>query len=173
MKKKIAWVTADYFLDCDIDLIAELVDEYHIDWNIVLPMKNSRFSKEQLEEMDTLKKINKVFWLERYRLRDIKNIVFYWRILRHLKRRNPDVIYINIQGFPYLAFLCFFLLDRKNTIFAVHQAQVHEGMKFKKITTLYFRFLYSWFSYFHLFSKTQTEIFKRKYKKKKESLQFH
>jgi glycosyltransferase involved in cell wall biosynthesis len=48
----------------------------------------------------------------------------------------------------------------------VHQAQVHEGMKFQLITKLYFKFLHAWFNHFHLFSDSQAEIFKQKHPNK-------
>lgn len=164
--KKITWLTADYFIDCDIDIISELKDEYNIEWHIVLPNTNSRFTQDNIQNRDSLNGVKMHFWFEKYRKRDISNILFYWKLLTNMKKQKSDFFYINIQGFPYFAILGFLLLNRKSTIMAVHQAQVHEGMKFKFITKAYFKFLYSWFENFHLFSNTQAEIFHSKYPKK-------
>nr|WP_321356182.1 glycosyltransferase family 4 protein [uncultured Draconibacterium sp.] len=161
--KKISWVTADYFLDCDIDLIPKLNEKYQIVWNIILPVTNNRFSQVQINKNNSLKSTVKIFWSEKFRRRDARNIAFYWKLLKQIKKQQPDLVYINMQGFPYLAFIVALLLKRRNTIFAVHQAKVHEGMQFQTITKLYFHFLYSWFNNFHLFSKSQADIFKSKY----------
>lgn len=168
MKKvnKITWLSADYFIDCDIPIIKSLKKQYEIEWHIILP-QNGRFSKDQIDEFEELKDIKKIFWSNNFRYRNIRNVFLYTKILKQIKNNNYDIIYINIQGFPYFAFISAIFLDRNKTIFAVHQAMVHEGMNYKLITSLYFSFLYNWFIHFHLFSKTQAKIFKQNYLNKK------
>lgn len=39
-------------------------------------------------------------------------------------------------------------------------------MKYKKLTSIYFKLLYSWFSYFHLYSESQAKSFREKYSNK-------
>jgi glycosyltransferase involved in cell wall biosynthesis len=131
-----------------------------------LPTKHNRYTVSDINQFPGLKKINKFFYLTDLRHRNIKNITFYWNLLKKIKRQNPDIVYLNLQGFPFLAPICGLLLNKKQIIFAVHQAQVHEGMKFQLITKLYFKFLHAWFNHFHLFSDSQAEIFKQKHPNK-------
>ncbi|GAO31481.1 glycosyltransferase [Geofilum rubicundum] len=159
--KKIAWITADYFIDCDIDLIPRLNDYFDIRWCVVLPQKNSRYSEKELLEHKS-RYIAKFFTIK-YRFRDVKMIPFYISLIRYIIKCKPDLIYFNLQGYPYLAFLLSILLKKSQVILAVHQAEVHSGMKYKYLTKKYFDFLYGHFLNFHLFSKSQTDLFLKKW----------
>lgn len=165
-KQKIAWITADYFIDVDIDIINSISNNYIIDWYVVLPKENSRYSKSTIKEKITQKDIKITEYVNKYRFRNFKNIFLYFKILHNIKKNKPDIVYINMQGYPYLALISFILLKKKNTIFTVHQAKVHYGMNYKLLTSVYFKLLYSYYSNFHLYSKTQLEIFKKEHPNK-------
>lgn len=49
-KKKISWVTPDYFLDVDIPIVPNLLDEYDIIWIILFPWRNNRYKEEDLSK---------------------------------------------------------------------------------------------------------------------------
>lgn len=51
-KKKISWVTPDYFLDVDIPIVPNLLDEYDIIWIILFPWRNNRYKEEDLSKYD-------------------------------------------------------------------------------------------------------------------------
>lgn len=163
--KQISWITGDYFLDVDLPIIPLLSNHYQICWHIVLPSQKSRYSKNEI-----LKSIpNNVtvhFYIQKKRLRNPINIVFYWNIITRLKKDKSDYYYINYQGFPYLAFISQLLLPQEKTIFTVHQAVSHSGMRHGVITNMYFNYLYKKFKYYHVYSKTQQTIFEKLYCKK-------
>jgi glycosyltransferase involved in cell wall biosynthesis len=164
-KNRIAWVTADYFLDCDISILPHLESKYSITWFVLLPTRKSRFSKEEINKID--RKGRAFFFEVKYRFRDIRMIGVYLRLVRTLLSIQPDLVYFNLQGFPYFAFIVALFLKKKKVVFAVHQAVVHKGMKFRLLTSGYFKFLYSFFSCFHLFSKTQFQLFQIRHPQKK------
>lgn len=165
-KRTINWITADYFIDVDIDIINSLSQEYNINWIIFSPQNNNRFSTENIEKKIINKKIKIKYFINNYRFRDIRNIITYYKMLNFSTQIKSEITYINMQGFPYLAILAQLMLNKDRTIFAVHQAKVHEGMSHKRATTLYFNYLYSTFKNFQLFSETQASIFRHKYPNK-------
>src|SRR5690554_1048692 len=164
-KKKIAWVTADYFVDCDINILPQLAAKYTIYWFVLLPTKKSRFSKDEIVESNS--QVKTFFVDVKYRFRDIRMVSVYLRLIRSLLSIKPDLVYFNLQGFPYFAFLIALFFSKRKVLFSVHQAAVHQGMRFKKLIGSYFKFLYSHFLWFHLFSKTQLQLFKLKFPQKK------
>lgn len=93
----------------------------------------------------------------------MKNIPFFCKVLFNVKKQNSKIIYVNFIGLPYFIFIASLFLRKQNTIFAAHQAEIHEGLDHKIITKIYFRFWYSWFKSFNLFSITQGNIFKKLY----------
>lgn len=166
-KKKISWITSDYFTDCDKEIIKSLAGVYQIQWHLIYPFANSRFKPSDFISFEQGAPINIIHHFTKHRMRNPKNILFYFGILRNIAKQKSDIVYINFSGLPYFVFLTALLLKRSNTIFTAHQAEVHEGLTFKGITKIYFQFWYSWFKFFNLFSKKQGSIFKNKYPQKK------
>ena len=164
-KRKIAWVTADYFVDCDISILPQLNSKYCIFWFVLLPKRKSRFSKDQIEQSN--RDVRTFFYEVKYRFRDLRMIGVYIHLIRTLLSVKPDLVYFNLQGFPYFAFLIALFFKKKKVVFAVHQAVAHKGMRFRRLISFYFSFLYRYFLWFHLFSKTQLHLFKKKFPKKK------
>ena len=50
-KKKICWVTADYFADCDIPLVPLIAKEYNIHWIILFSARGHRYKEEDYAEV--------------------------------------------------------------------------------------------------------------------------
>lgn len=169
IRKKICWITGDYFIDVDIEIIKLLSNNYEIIWYIVLPQNEARYSLSEIERK-VGSQIKIVPIIELYRYRDIRRIKEYWKILKTITYQNPSRIYINFIGIPYFVFLAIPILSRKKTIFAVHQARVHRGMTNQWIFKSYFKILFSYFLNFQLFSETQAALFRKDHPKKNTSV---
>lgn len=167
--KKICWITGDYFIDVDIEMIKLLSNNYQIVWYLVLPQKEARYSLSDIK-LKVGPQIEIVPIIELYRYRDIRRIKEYWKILKTIIGQDPYRIYINYIGIPYFVFLAIPLLQRQKTIFAVHQARVHRGMTNQWIFKFYFKILFSYFLNFQLFSETQAELFRKDHPKKNASV---
>lgn len=115
-KPKIAWVTADYFIDCDIDIINGLLDRYNIDWFIILPRNNARYNETQIKNVIN-NSVNLHFIYDASRFRSIRKIKFYYSLCKRIEKIRSDVTYINMQGFPYLFFIASFFLKRRKNYF--------------------------------------------------------
>lgn len=166
-KKTICWITDDNFVDCDMGIVLSLSKIYKIHWYIIYPYTNSRFNPEELLKYHDGKELYIYNILSKFRLRNPGNITFFSNILNKIRKHNPDIVYINFIGLPYFALVAAILLKKSNTIFAAHQAEVHEGMDHKLILRFYFRFWYSWFTFFNLFSTTQGDTFQKLHPRKK------
>lgn len=166
-KKKICWITSDYFTDCDKEIILHLKATYSIHWHLIYPYANSRFKPEDFNSLTDCNGLKIYHQFSKFRMRNPKNLYFFYKILRNIKKQNPDIVYINFSGLPYFVFLAAIILKKSKVIFTAHQAEVHKGLDYKGITKIYFKFWYSWFTYFNLFSPEQANIFQNRYPTKK------
>lgn len=162
-KKKIAWITHDCFLDVDLPVIGPLSGQYDIVWYILLPETGCRFTPGEIAARLPAQSVRIETIPLKYRYRDPRRLGFYNRLFGRIRREKPDCVYVNFFGLPFLAPVCALRIDRKKVIFAAHQAVAHEGMRYRWITDLYFRFIYGWFCYFNFFSKGQADLFVAKY----------
>ena len=149
-KKSITWLTADYFLDCDIDIIKTLSKQYHIYWHIILPVKNSRYSLAEIEELKNLNVFIKVYQ-NKYRQRNLLNIRFFSRVMKDIRGLSSDSIYLNHTPTPYFAITARRFLNSNATIVTAHQGQVHAGFSFQVIFKIAYHFFYSSFKSVNMF----------------------
>lgn len=164
-KKKIAWITHDCFLDVDLPVIGPLSRQYDITWYILLPGTGSRFTPDEIAGYMENESVEIHTLPLKYRYRDLRRLGFYWKLFGRIRQGRPDAVYINFFGLPFLAPACALRINRHKVIFAAHQAVAHEGMRYRFVTDLYFRFIYGWFRHFNFFSKGQADLFTAKYKR--------
>lgn len=88
-KRKICWITPDYFVDCDLNYfnMHEILRHYDIHW-IVLFSKNNRFKEADFEQ---IRKENTNLTIEFFRfnnrIRNPKNILAHMRLGKIIKNR--------------------------------------------------------------------------------------
>ena len=165
-KKKICWVTGDYFVDCDLkpEFLRILSSKYDIHWIVVFPLRNRRFEEKNFEIVKPIIKKIDFFYLE-HRQRDIRTFGDMRRLRKMIMEDNPDVIYLNISvGDPYSVSLVY-RLPAKRTIITAHQGRVHEGMNRKAFTTMIRNLVYSRLRNVNMFSESQMCLFKETYTK--------
>jgi glycosyltransferase involved in cell wall biosynthesis len=163
MKKKIVWITADYFVDCDIDIIPNLIHEFEIHWIVMIPAKDARFKRADFIRFENMEGLKFTYQFCKYRYRDIRYIFTYFKVFSKLKLHKTDIIYLNYVPTPYFTPLAMFFFQRQNTILTAHQGKVHNGFKYQWIYKTLYKISYSWFRNNILFSKSQAEIFNKKY----------
>jgi glycosyltransferase involved in cell wall biosynthesis len=169
-KKYIIWITPDYFVDCDIDIIPKLLKEFDIHWIVMIPAKDARFKREDFTRFENMKGLTFTYQFCKYRYRDPRYIQTYIKIFSQLKRYKADVTYLNYVPTPYFTPLAMLFFKRKKTILTAHQGQVHDGFKYQWIYKALYKISYSWFNINNLFSKSQAQIFTTKYPANKTSV---
>jgi len=159
-KRTIAWVTPDYFVDCDFnpDILSGILKEFDIHWFILLPLFNARFKEDDFNGLKNIHGLNIEFIYSRHRQRDPRRLLFYFNIYRKTIRLKPVVIYLNCVPDPYFVPVLW-LFNKNKTILCAHDGGVNGGFDFKLITTIAFGLSYRFFKYVCMFSKSQAEVF--------------
>jgi glycosyltransferase involved in cell wall biosynthesis len=166
MDRNICYISADNFLDTDSPVIKHINNYCNLSWFVVFAKTFSGYSEQSVREYADKYNIKTTTVKLSYRFRDPRIILKYVSLLRRVKETKPDVIYINMLGIPYFFFIVYFLLDRNQVVYAIHDVVNHIKMENKKYLTLYHKFVFSLFKNFHLYSNTQKIIFDDKYPKK-------
>lgn len=155
-KKTIVWLTADYFVDCDIEMIKHLSDYYHIYWHIILPAKGSRFSQFEITNWQ-LTNVEIKLHSNKYRLRNPASLLYFRNIFKKLAKTPYDVLYLNYTPSPFFALASFKILDPNKTIVTAHQGEIYSGFRFKSIYQSTYNLFYSYYRYINMFSKSETQ----------------
>ena len=158
-KKKICWVTPDYFADCDIPLVPLVAKKYDINWIILFGKRGNRFIEEDFEPIHKTCKNVTINFIHNKHL-GVKGfnplILSYDRkIWKAIMRCNPDVIYYNslrdsIFDLPFI-----WKLPKNKTIFTAHQGIVRKDMQFTKWTQLIRDLGYIGVRYVNMFSDSE------------------
>ena len=165
-EKYICWVTADYFIDCDIEIIKNLSNYYKIKWHIILPIKNNRYNESEINQYQN-PNLDVIIHLNKFRIRDPRSFLFFSRLINQIKKTPYDILYLNYTPSPFFTLATIFFLKRDNVIVTAHQGTVHEGFKFKLIYWFSYGFFYSCFSYVNMFSESESAKFRKTYPKSK------
>lgn len=164
MKKRIVWVTPDYFVDCDFNpqILRGILEHFDIYWFVLLPAFNARFSENDFDKLKNIKGLTIEFIYSSYRQRDPRRLFFYFNLFRRSRKLNPNVTYLNCVPDPYFVPILW-LFDKKKTILSAHDGEVNGGFDFSFITKVSFSLSYKFFKYVCMFSPSQAAIFQKTY----------
>ncbi|WP_300021563.1 glycosyltransferase [uncultured Maribacter sp.] len=162
---KIAYISVDNFFDVDFPILPELNKSYKLIWFPIIPEKGSRYSKGEVKSFAGQNNIKYFLSVRKGRRRNIRQLFFSYKLLLRVKQVNADIIYTEYLSDIYIAFLAFFFLPRKKTIYAIHDVVGHTNFNSIVLSSLS-KILRKHFKYFHIFSKSQKSIFDNSYRKK-------
>lgn len=159
MKKRIVWITADYFIDVDCLLVPYLqknyTEEYQIDWYVIKTASNNIPIPNTPNQIFTLK----------HRGKDPRIILEYMRIFKAMHLGGANIIYSDFVGVPYY----YFVLSqyKRNGTPLVHAAHnvIPYGV-WPKALIWYVDKVFKKNQHFQFFSKFTMEYFKEHYKGK-------
>ncbi|MDI9873360.1 glycosyltransferase family 4 protein [Flectobacillus rivi] len=163
MKKKIIWVTPDYFIDCDIDIIPKLLEKYDIYWTVMIPSKDARYNRADFEKFNGIDGLSVNYIFCKYRYRDPRYLFTYFAVFFNLIKQKGDLYYLNYVPTPYFSILAILFFNRKKTILTAHQGEVHSGFNLQLIYRVVYSITYNWFRINNLFSLSQSKLFQNKY----------
>lgn len=164
MKKKILWVTADYFVDCDITNIPNLTHDFDIHWLVFLPCSNSRYQKDDILNVATINNNLSIHVIKsKFRERDPRKIWEYMEIIYDYRKINPDILYINVVPNSPWQIPMFLSLPKNKTIITAHQGKVHEGMGHYTYYNTIRDLVYLRLKVVNMFSKSQAALFHERY----------
>jgi glycosyltransferase involved in cell wall biosynthesis len=163
-KIKVTIVTGEDFFDVDMPVLLKLSEFVDLTWVPVF-RNYGWISKDELILYCINNKLKYKIISQKYKIKDPRAIFINLKILFYL-RKQKGIIYFNYSGFPFLHFLTPIFLGLKRTIIAIHDVELHHNTNYGKYLNFYFDFVMNKFINFHIFSKSQLNLFEKKHKNK-------
>lgn len=158
------WVTGDWFMAHDIILVPLISKIVNIHWIIIFPQKDQRFTEDDFKEIRINNpKLQITFLYVKHRMRNPMNILDYRLIWKIQEREKSDVIHLDFGVDNIWALPLFFKLPKEKTIVVLHQGVPHLGMKHRWLCNLVRKCIFSHIKYVKMFSKSQANLFKKKF----------
>jgi glycosyltransferase involved in cell wall biosynthesis len=152
-KKKITWITPDYFLCVDAFIVPELSNDYEIEWFLINTLNTKRKSDGLV--LNTFKP--KEFNLK-YRQKDPRIVLQYLRLIKEIRESDAELIYISFHGLPYFFPLFFLFINTDKVIYGAHNVSTPKGASNERLMRIYHDYVYNRIKYFHVFSKSQLSV---------------
>lgn len=166
MKKKIVWITADYFVDVDLPIIPQLLCYYDIRWIVVFECEN-RYSKKEFEYLKSKEGLVIDFQYLKHGGKNLFRLYDIWCMIKKINASKFDLAYCNIiLGKPFDLPLAF-ALPRHKTIVAAHDGNTKSIMRPAWLIKFCSKAAYSRFDNVQMFSKSQASAFEKKFTKSK------
>lgn len=160
MRKKIAWITADYFIDVDLPIVPQLLEDYDIMWFVL------QGNDGKITIPSTPHQHNMHMCKIPYRRRNPQCLAFYADIARRIKKFAPDIIYIDAMEMPYMYPVLDFYLPRHKMVHAAHNVISYPGWPNRRMMQLYLKYVFSTHRNIHIFSQHTREQFEKMYRGK-------
>lgn len=167
IKKKIAWITADYYADTDLNYeVMSIISNYYEIYWIIIEGKNQYFNHDAYDKVAKLPNIHLNFMKNNYRMRDFRSLFFYFKVLSAVKKYNVDLVYYNVAPNPASAFMTLFL-NKNKTIFTAHDGKAqNDSSSFGLMRTMSYNVTYRFARNVCMFSKAQAELMQQTYGEK-------
>lgn len=163
-RPRIALLTQNCFSQCDIPLLSGLAQAADLQWNVFFPRDDKVGNDEAaLERIGAEKGIPTRIWRFDERLRSRQAWSRFGEILDCIRAFQPDTLYVNAVGLPWLAPQVRRRFAPSRVVWAIHDVRDHRFNRFYHMQTLYRHFLYNAFQRFHFLSSNQRELFQRLY----------
>lgn len=161
-RKKICWITPDYFLIVDTPKVPLLVNEFDIKWILVNTYKTNRNTDGLLTFDFKPEEFNL-----KYRQRDLRIILQYLRLIFRIRKEKADLIYISFHGFPFFfpLFLSFF--NPAKVVWGVHNVRTPKGASNSRFMDLYQNYIFRRIRNVHVFSEYQLNVVKEMFPDKR------
>lgn len=154
---RICWLTATYFLDVDIPVVPKLQEVYDIDWIVLSTPANSEGDKRMIEMTGTKKYVMKICGSN---LISPKSFLFYKQVIKQIKKKDYDMIYLDLSGMPYFHILAKWYLPVDKCVIAAHNVTTPKGARYYHLAKPYMEFIVRTFNKFQVFSKNQLGVLK-------------
>lgn len=165
--KKIAWVTADYFADTDLnyEIFKGICSEYDVDWYIIEGSK-PYFTHDKYSVMNDIRNLKIRFLPSIYRTRDPRCLISYLKWMKMIKASKPDIIYYNVSPNPASA-IAVRMLDTEKVIFTAHDGKAqNDSSSFGLVRTLSYNLIFKKAKHIIMFSNSQADLLRETYGKK-------
>lgn len=160
VKKKVVWLTPDYFVDCDLnrEVLDTICLRFDVHWIVLLPISGSRYNALEFKDLMSVKGLTVEFFYLSYRGRDPRMLYVYMQLWKRIKQLNGDLVYFNDTPTNPYAMPLYFGLRSTNTIFSAHDGRITPEFKWATISKLVFWATYRRMRHVVSFSTSQQKI---------------
>lgn len=161
-KPKLCWVTADYFVDTDLNpaIIKRVSENYSIHWIIVFFHSGNRYKEEDFEVIrNSVPSLSIEFFTINHRHRNPRILSDYGNLRKRILSGTPDLLYLNISIGDFYTVPLLYHMPAKKTIITAHQGKVHAGMKRKLINKCFRHIVYHRIENVNMYSDSQRSFF--------------
>ncbi|QTE67046.1 glycosyltransferase family 4 protein [Clostridiales bacterium] len=153
-KKRIAWITPEYFIETDIYVIDNLAPYYEIDWYIIC---SGKITKDFSEKINTIKEngTKVTYWLVEKKGMHPKNINHFIQLFKSIKKKKPNIVYTCLCYPFYYLLILLLMINREKIILTIHNVHVPKGGSQYYKNTIYNKFAIKTFLNFQTFSQSQ------------------
>lgn len=155
IKRKLCWITPDYFLNVDARIVPLLTIDYQIDW-ILISTFNSQRSSDGLVSGNVKPRTYQL----KYRQRDPRIIIQYLWLLSSIRKNGYDLVYSSFHGLPYFFPVLLLLINLNKFIYGVHNVHTPKGATHERLMRLYQNYAFAVAKRFHVFSRYQLRTIK-------------
>lgn len=158
--KTISWITAYYFIDVDLSIIAKLKDDYKIYWQIVIGHNDRIDYKNYVQSLipNCGANLEIVYVYEKHRRRDPRTFFSDLRLVRRAKSHNPDFYYISGFMAPWGLPLFRRMLPVDKVVMACHNVSTPKGATRSSQADKNMRYVLQHFKNLQVFSKGQHAV---------------
>ena len=165
MRRKIVYITSEWFADTDINVLSELAKIYDIIWIMTINLKNPRLDIHNIKEYATVHEIDLHLVDAPYKYLDPRNLIVNWKILKIIRYNNDVDLCIKISTQLYWLLLSW-LLPQKKLVYGFHDVLMHSGIKGRKLVQSVFDVTIKYSRSCFFYSHAQHEYFLSKWKDK-------
>lgn len=155
-KKKLIWLTPDYFFDVDASVVPLLAKHYEINWILINTLNSKREINGLIINEIKPKELNL-----KYKQKDPRIIIQYIKLFISMHKSKYDLIYLSFEGPPFFFPLFFMIFNLNKVIYGAHNVTTPKGSSNERIIKIYQSFVLKRIKNIHVFSKFQMEIIKK------------
>ncbi len=165
-KKRIAYISSEWFIDTDLTILPYLASSYDLYWFHQTKLANPRFPLDKIKTIAKDNGINLIiFDSSPYKYQDLRNYFYYRKVVRLIKSINFDLAYrVSVDFFYELA--TWGLLPKDKIIYGVHDCIIHSGQRGRLMLQLASDFTIKLSKNFCVYSNTQLDLFKQRFPRK-------
>lgn len=154
-RRRLCWITPDYFLHVDAPIVPRLLEHYAIDWLLIHTHADSshRLTDGLLVGTPCAPRAVDL----RYRQRDPRLVRQYIALANEIRAARYDLVYTSFHGLPYFLPILAARVDANKIIYAVHNARTPKGASNERAMQLYHWYVFRTLRRFHVFSEYQLE----------------
>lgn len=164
IKKKLAYINYDCFLDTDLTVLKELSKYYQIIWVPILKEGSNFYSDYFLKNYAYENNINIYIYKYNFRFRSPKNLKLFYDISKVIKQHNCEIL-ITACNNIYWTIISSIFLRKILIITGIHDVVPHSGFNSSMWINLSLKLSVFSKENFIFYSKNQMDIFNKKYKK--------